>query len=157
MQMYKLDGGKWRFIYYDFCWGFNNVEHKTVNARRQSAQPGSDLFNACLKRSDFKDKFCRRFASLMDTVFEKDRVLKLIDELYNQVEPEIKRERSLFNTKDSPYFSFVSPANYSTYERFISQIEMIKNFAEKRRSIIVSQLKSELGLSNEYVKEVFGE
>ena len=157
MQMYKLDGGKWRFIYYDFCWGFNNVEHQTVNARRQSAQPGSDLFNACLKRSDFKDKFCRRFASLMDTVFEKDRVLKLIDELYNQVEPEIKRERSLFNTKDSPYFSFVSPANYSTYERFISQIEMIKNFAEKRRPIIVSQLKSELGLSSEYVKEVFGE
>ena len=93
----------------------------------------------------------------MDTVFEKDRVLKLIDELYNQVEPEIKRERSLFNTKDSPYFSFVSPANYSTYERFISQIEMIKNFAEKRRPIIVSQLKSELGLSSEYVKEVFGE
>lgn len=157
IQMYKTEGGKWRFIFYDFCWGWGNVEHDTLHARRLHEQPCSDLFNALLERDDFRDKFIRRFAELMDSVFNEEKVLSLIDELYAQVEPEMKRERSLFNSSDSPYFDYVDPMNYSSYETFVKHINEMKTFAKKRRSVVISQIQDEFDLSDKYIEEVFGD
>ena len=159
IQMYKTQNGKWKFIYYDFCWSWSNIQHKTLAARRAPAQPCSDLFNACLKRSDFRDKFIRRFAKIMANVFNEEKCLALIDKLYNEVEPEIARERSIFNTSPSAYtdlLPYVDPSNYSTYDRFVREVDKMKSFASERRTEIISQFKSEFSLSDSYIQEVFG-
>ena len=38
VQYYKLEGGKWKWIYYDFCWslGQSGTDHQTLSYRRQS-------------------------------------------------------------------------------------------------------------------------
>ena len=157
IQMYRCgDNGKWRFIYYDFCWGWNSYEHSTLSARRENERPMSTLFNKLLKRSDWRDAFLRRFGYLMNTVFETQHVLKCIDELYEQVSPEIARERSLFNSEDSPYFNYVDPINYATYDRFERNIKKIRTYAEMRPAEMRKSIKTMFGLSNEYMKEVFG-
>ena len=157
IQMYKTEGGKWKFIYYDFCWGFNNYEHETLKARRNDAQPCSDLFNALLLRSDYREKFIRRFAQLCDTVFAEERVLALTQELYDAVQPEMKRERSIFNSPDSPYFSYVDPQNYSSYGTFESHIEEIKSFATHRRDEVIKDLKHEFRAERSLIEEVFSD
>jgi len=155
IQYYKPEGGKWKWIFYDFCYGFYNVNHETVSLRRKSTQPCSDLFNALLKNSEWRDVFLRRFAEIMDTVYDVDRVNALVDELYAAVEPEIKRERELFNG-DSFRGVILRDISQGSYEGFQRHVSIVREFAEKRPSIIKAQLQKEFNLSDAYMQEVFG-
>lgn len=157
-QYYRLKGGKWKFIFYDFCWGFQSPGHETL-AFRMGKTPAdvcsAKLFAAMLQNKGWRDSFCRRFGELLNTAFAPERVSALIDELYGYVEPEIKREREKFN-KDT-FMGVKQPnTNLGTYEGFQSEISKLKDFAQKRPEEIKRQLQSNLGLSDSYMKEVFG-
>lgn len=157
-QYYRLKGGKWKFIFYDFCWGFQSPGHETL-AFRMGKTPSdvcsAKLFAAMLQNKGWRDSFCRRFGELLNTAFAPERVSALIDELYGYVEPEIKREREKFN-KDI-FMGVKQPnTNLGTYEGFQSEISKLKDFAQKRPEEIKRQLQSNLGLSDSYMKEVFG-
>lgn len=157
-QYYRLKGGKWRFIFYDFCWGFQSPGHETL-AFRMGKTPAdvcsAKLFAAMLQNKGWRDSFCRRFGELLSTAFAPERVSALIEELYGYVEPEIKREREKFN-KDT-FMGVKQPnTNLGTYEGFQSEISKLKDFAQKRPEELKRQLQSNLGLSDSYMKEVFG-
>lgn len=156
IQYYKLPGGKWKWIYYDFCWGFGSADHDTLAFRRGDTPAASGLFNALLKNAQWKDAFVRRFAELLKTTFNEQRVVSLIDELYGYVEPEMQREREIFN--QSTFRGVKQPAqNLGTYEGFLKEIEKLKTFAAQRPEAIRRQLQSGLGLSDSYMQEVFGQ
>ena len=157
-QYYRLKGGKWKFIFYDFCWGFQSPGHETL-AFRMGKTPSdvcsAKLFAAMLQNKGWRDSFCRRFGELLNTAFAPERVSALIEELYGYVEPEIKREREKFN-KDT-FMGVKQPnTNLGTYEGFQSEISKLKDFAQRRPEEIKRQLQSNLGLSDSYMKEVFG-
>lgn len=157
-QYYRLKGGKWKFIFYDFCWGFQSPGHETL-AFRMGKTPSdvcsAKLFAAMLQNKGWRDSFCRRFGELLNTAFAPERVSALIDELYGYVEPEIKREREKFN-KDT-FMGVKQPnTNLGTYEGFQSEISKLKDFAQRRPEELKRQLQSNLGLSDSYMKEVFG-
>ena len=157
-QYYRLKGGKWKFIFYDFCWGFQSPGHETL-AFRMGKTPSdvcsAKLFAAMLQNKGWRDSFCRRFGELLNTAFAPERVSALIEELYGYVEPEIKREREKFN-KDT-FMGVRQPrTNLGSYEGFQSEISKLKEFAQKRPEEIKRQLQSNLGLSDSYMKEVFG-
>lgn len=157
-QYYRLKGGKWKFIFYDFCWGFQSPGHETL-AFRMGKTPSdvcsAKLFAAMLQNKGWRDSFCRRFGELLNTAFAPERVSALIEELYGYVEPEIKREREKFN-KDT-FMGVKQPnTNLGTYEGFQSEISKLKEFAQRRPEELKRQLQSNLGLSDSYMKEVFG-
>lgn len=157
-QYYRLKGGKWKFIFYDFCWGFQSPSHETL-AFRMGKTPSdvcsAKLFAAMLQNKGWRDSFCRRFGELLNTAFAPERVSALIDQLYGYVEPEIKREREKFN-KDT-FMGVKQPnTNLGTYEGFQSEISKLKDFAQRRPEELKRQLQSNLGLSDSYMKEVFG-
>lgn len=157
-QYYRLKGGKWKFIFYDFCWGFQSPGHETL-AFRMGKTPSdvcsAKLFAAMLQNKGWRDSFCRRFAELLNTAFAPERVSALIEELYGYVEPEIKREREKFN-KDT-FMGVKQPnTNLGTYEGFQSEISKLRDFAQRRPEELKRQLQSNLGLSDSYMKEVFG-
>lgn len=157
-QYYRLKGGKWKFIFYDFCWGFQSPGHETL-AFRMGKTPSdvcsAKLFAAMLQNKGWRDSFCRRFGELLNTAFAPERVSALIEELYGYVEPEIKREREKFN-KDT-FMGVKQPnTNLGTYEGFQSEISKLKDFAQRRPEELKRQFQSNLGLSDSYMKEVFG-
>lgn len=157
-QYYRLKGGKWKFIFYDFCWGFQSPGHETL-AFRMGKTPAdvcsAKLFAAMLQNKGWRDSFCRRFGELLNTAFAPERVSALIEELYGYVEPEIKREREKFNKET--FMGVKQPAtNLGTYEGFQSEISKLRDFAQKRPEELKRQLQSNLGLSDSYMKEVFG-
>lgn len=157
-QYYRLKGGKWKFIFYDFCWGFQSPGHETL-AFRMGKTPSdvcsAKLFAAMLQNKGWRDSFCRRFGELLNTAFAPERVTALIDQLYGYVEPEIKREREKFNKET--FMGVKQPnTNLGTYEGFQSEISKLKDFAQKRPEELKRQLQSNLGLSDSYMKEVFG-
>ncbi|MEL7610834.1 MAG: lamin tail domain-containing protein [Bacillota bacterium] len=155
VQYYKLGGGKWKWIYYDFCWslGQSGTDHQTLAYRRRTDKPMSDLFNKLLMNSEWKDLFVRRFAYMMESVYAPERVNALIDELYAAVQPEIERERKIFN---QTYFMGVKQLAECLDKGFEAQIKKVRDFADGRNASIKAQLKSELGLTDAYMQEVFG-
>jgi spore coat protein CotH len=156
IQYYKLPEGKWKWIYYDFCWGFNKVNHKTLHLRRGSRPAGSDLFNSLLKNPEWRDDFIRRFAEIMNTVYTPERVNEHIDKLYSDVEPEIAREREKFNQS-----TFMGKnqfdENIATYDKFLSEIDYLRKFANERPVIMKAQIQKEFKLSDNFMAELFGE
>ncbi|MBQ2661234.1 MAG: lamin tail domain-containing protein [Clostridia bacterium] len=154
IQYYKVDGGKWKWIYYDFCWSWaSDVTHNTLNKRLTSTQNCSPLLVALLKNSTFKDRFVRRFAELMKTVYEPNRVIALADELASYLAPEIERERAIFNT--ATFRGMPNDANVASYSGWLRNVEKIRNFAKERPAIVKKHLQQELNLSDSYMKEVF--
>lgn len=155
IQYYKLPGGKWKWIYYDFCWGFSNYDHQTLSLRRGSVPAASGLFNALLENKAWRTAFLERFAELLNTAFAPERVIEKIDKLYALVEPEIAREREKFNGKT---FMGVQQKdeNIGSYDSFVRQIDYLKTFAQKRPQILKDMIQKEFGLSDAYMKEVFG-
>ena len=155
IQYYKLPGGKWKWIYYDFCWGFTSSDHKTVTLRRGDRPAASGLFNALLQNREWKDAFCRRFAELLNTQFTPEKVKAATDKLYAAVESEMERERTKFNGE-----TFMGQKQHQevtgTYDGFVREIERIRKFAEDRPAKIKADLKEALGLSDSYMQEVFG-
>ncbi len=155
IQYYQLPGEKWKWIYYDFCYGFYNVNHETVRLRMESRQPLSDLLNALLENDGWKDEYLRRFAELMDTVFAPEKVNALVDELYGYVAPEIERERAFFN--GSTFMGVTQRAEVlASVSGFETHIQRVRDFANDRPDIIKAQLQSTYGLSDSYMQEVFG-
>ena len=155
IQYYKAGDGKWKWIYYDFCWTWGDPTHTTLTYRRASKNPCSDFFNALLKNEKWKDAFCRRMAELMNTIYTEENVNKKVDELYAIVKGEIAREREKFN--QATFMGISNPKSQASVESFEKQIERIRTFAQKRPAQIRAQFKSELSLSDAYMKEVFGE
>ncbi len=162
IQYYKLPGGKWKWIYYDFCWSFGSsgtstthITHPTLSIRRLSSKPCSDLFNKLLAVPEWRDAFCRRFAELLKTVYAPERVNAYIDTLYGYVEPEMAREREKFNS--ATWLGIKQPAiNISDYKEFQDQIALVRKFANERPDAIKAQLQAEFGLTDSYMREVFG-
>lgn len=156
-QYYRIAGGKFKWIYYDFCWGFgsNKASHNTLSYRRGSVPAGSDFFNALLKNEAWRDKFIRRFAELLNTAFTPERLQPMIDELYATVEPEIAREREKFN---GDTFMGVTQRNEvkGTYEGFIKAVDAVRTFVNDRPAELKKQIQQEFGLSEGYMQEVFG-
>lgn len=161
IQYYKLPNGKWKWIYFDFCWGWNsssdfpNASHPTLTMRRKSTNAGSDLLNALLKNAKWKDAFCRRMAWAIKNIYTDERVNAKIDELYAALEPEIRREREKFN--QSTFMGGQQPAvNLGSYDGFVNNVNGIRNFQAKRAAVVKANFKAELGLSDSYMSEVFG-
>ncbi len=155
VQYYKLPGGKWRFIFYDFCWSMRDASHKTLAYRRESSKPLSDLFNALLKNDAWRDAFIRRFAYMLQNVYNAERVNARIDELYAIVEPEIQREREKFNQETFMGVKQLAEC-VGDYDRFQSEIKRLHDFANGRDASLRAQIQSEFSLSDAYMREVFG-
>lgn len=159
VQYYKVPGGKWTWIYYDFCWSWWDANNNNLKTRRQSNQPMSDLFNALLAVPEWRDAFIRRFAELMNTVYEPSHVDEYIEIFYNTVEPEIARERAIFNAEGSRVggHNLVDTLNNSaSYEGFQSHVARLRRFAAARPTTMKRFIQEEFNLSDEYMKEVFG-
>ncbi|MDR0840169.1 MAG: lamin tail domain-containing protein [Christensenellaceae bacterium] len=157
IQYYKLPGGKWKWVFYDFCWSFgtSGVDHNTLELRRNTTKPMSDLFNALLANSQWRDAFLRRFGQLLDEAYAPARVNALADTLYAAVEPEIAREREKFNGDTFMGKRQIAEVK-GDYAKFQAQIELIHRFANERPGVLKKQLKAAFGLSDSYMQEVFG-
>lgn len=157
VQMYKLPGGKWKFIYYDFCWSFasSGVDHNTIKYRKSPSVALSDMFSILLENREWRDMFIRRSAELMKTVYTTERMSALLEELYTQVEPEIAREREKFNGNTFMGVKQLEEVK-GDYARFESQMERMRQFVQGRSEALKRIYQQEFGLSDSYMQEVFG-
>ncbi|MGI5850086.1 MAG: lamin tail domain-containing protein [Christensenellales bacterium] len=141
LQFYQVPGGKWKQIFYDFCWSFRESSHQTLLARMNPDNGGSTMFNALLKYKPWKQAFLERFAWAMETTYPTDRVLSTIDGVAGAVASEMPAERAKFTDIKKPDWD--------------AEVEKMRAFAKERPASMLAQIKSVFNMSGSQLKSLF--
>ena len=152
---------KWKWFLYDVDFGFgagyntqsSNVFSYVTNASgtngmgmgmmpgmgQQGQQTGGSisehtiLMIRLLGNDGFKKAFINRFCVLLSMNFAADRLVKQIDALQSQVQPEMSRDAEFWGYNASS---------------FSSNLEKIKNFAQTRQQTIMNEMQQHFGLGS---------
>jgi anaerobic selenocysteine-containing dehydrogenase len=131
---------KWNWILFDTDYGFGYMGSDAVNA---------DLFNAAFNIGDvgkilrgmfrspqYRDYFLKRFDHHLNTTFQPDRMISIIDNYSSRISKEIPYHLSRWRVL----------YRYSSWE---NQVDQLRKFAKERPVVIKQQLRS---LNNKYSK-----
>lgn len=134
------DNHKWRWILFDVDLSFgahsmgqydsNTLDLVTSGVQTYYANPewSTLLIRMLLRNQEFRTRFVQRFASHINTTFEPQRVLAIIDSLAAQLAPEIPRHKAKW------------PTSLSFGATWESQLEITREFARQRRDVMFGHL-----------------
>ena len=128
----RTPSAKWRWMIYDLDFTFggnaqglyntNTLAQATaVNGPSWPNPPWSTLmFRKLLENSEFKEEFIQRFAAHLNTTFEKDHIIAVIDSLSQIIASEIPRHKERW------------PQSISYGTSWQGNIQIMKDFAADR-------------------------
>ncbi len=146
--------GRWRWMTYDldFTFGGNAQGLYTTNTLAQATAtngpswpnpPWSTLMlRKLLENTDFRNEFIQRFAVHMNTTFDKDRVLSIIDSLAQGIAAEIPRHKVRWPQS-------ISIGN--TPATWTGNIQIVKDFAVNRPQAMRGFLLTKFGITGTLV------
>jgi hypothetical protein len=139
VQFYQIPpDGKWKQIYQDLDISFYSFD--TVAKRMDPKTTGSDIFNALLKYTPWKDAFIERFAWALKEIYNTERVTAMIDEAANLLRGEVAAEYQRWSDERP------------TPDKWEADVNAMKNFAAKRGKAVVNDLKNNLSLTPEQIQ-----
>ena len=101
----------------------------------------NDIIRGLFKNKSFRNRFLERLSYNMKNVWTDENVKKRYNELYKLIEPEIERNQKRWNR------------SYSDWKK---ECKILEDYINKRRSNLLSSVKSYFNLSNEEMKKYFG-
>ncbi len=139
----KIPDGKWKWIFYDIDEGFrdenyNMFLHATANDSSvtwPNPPHSTFLFRNLLKNETFKSKLIKRYAEILNTDFDSQRMLNKLDSIKNLYSPEIA------NQIDRWHY----PNNTNQWE---IDVNRVLSFIKNRPCIIKENIMSFFELSN---------
>lgn len=143
----RVDGSRWRWIIYDldFTFGGNSEGLATTNTLEQATAtngpswpnpPWSTLMlRKLLDNPDFKNEFIQRFAAHVNTTFETNHVLAVIDSMANDIASEIPRHKERWTQSIS----------YGPTWQYL--IDIMRNFAIERPANVRNHFYAKFGIS----------
>jgi hypothetical protein len=140
---------KWRFFVYDLDRGFGDPE---TNWLKIIASFDLQL-SALWENTEFQEAFVRRFSNALNTTFEPERIVDMIDELQAGIASEMPRH--IGRWKDECKGSSV--CGISSMEAWSEQVEVMREFARQRPAYVWKHLAKKFGASGtvELVLDVY--
>jgi hypothetical protein len=131
--------GRWRWMLYDTDWGFgyNALSTPATNLILKATSTGSIgvLFNSLLKNKKFTALFLQRFQYHLNTTFYAPEVLHKIDQFQARLDQDIHEHIDRWRV-------------ISSYTEWLNNIEIMRDFAQKRPGLQAGQLNAFFGLKN---------
>lgn len=126
--------GRWRWLLYDTDHGFGYAQGRNAyrhNTLHHALVEGDHLLRSLLENENFTNQFINTFADHLNTSFESNRVINVINDLEAVLLPEIDRHINRWGTFGG------------TVEQWLDNLAGFKEFAEKRpdglRQILIQQ------------------
>lgn len=141
----ELDDGKIKVIKYDsdysliYNYGANYINF-LVNHNGLKNPPDSSYLRGLLKNQSFKKRFVERISYYMKNVWTEENILTVYNELYNSIEPEMKRNSSRWN---------------QSYDGWLKSIEKLKKESLNRIKVVPQATKAYFKLSDKEFYEYF--
>ena len=142
-----IDNGKINMIFYDLDFAMWNISHNyftfSVDPNGMSRLNISTLMMRKLMENDeFKTTFLERLSYQLKNVWNEERVLKRIDEIYNEYKPEMERNQKRWGM---------------TYKEWETNVEKLRTYTKGRRTHVKKYAKSFFKLSNSEMEKYFGD
>jgi len=147
MKFWKNRNGsdKWRWILYDTelsChknneyYQFDMLEHMFAESSETYATaPWSNyLIRKLFENDEFKSEFIQRMAVYLNTIFDSNHVMYVLDSLQKNIEPEIKKNHDKWGGTRQSIAPFLM--SYSTQEEWEANIKYVREFVEWRPSML---------------------
>lgn len=129
--------GRWRWMLYDMDWGFgyNSMSTPDANLLQRAKTVGSVgvLFSALIKNKAFTTQFIDRYKHFMTTEFAPDHLLHKIDSAQTAMKPVIRDHINRWRV-------------IGTYKDWRNNVDVMRDFARRRRAFQVQQLNDFFGL-----------
>ena len=142
-----FDNNRWHAIMFDMDYAMYNVGH---NYFAFSTDPegmtehgySTTILRNLLKNREFRALYLERIGYQLKNVWNSERVLARIDELYKLYYPEMERNQKRWNL---------------TMSTWKSEINALKNYAKKRDVIMKNQAISYFHMSKDEIERYFGD
>lgn len=147
----RSGNGKWRWILFDLDWALFITTYEG-NSVWQMTDPNGhgagDMFDTTislnmLKNENYKQYFIETYAKYMHTVFDKERMLQILDDMVAQVDSEMQRHCAVWNNP-----------SYSGWQKNVQRLRMI---VEERWAICANNLRKTFSISDARMAELFPE
>ncbi|MBN1479085.1 T9SS C-terminal target domain-containing protein [candidate division KSB1 bacterium] len=141
----QTPGGTWRWLIYDTDFGFHLYDtapqHNTLAFATEPFGPdwpnppwSTLLLRSLLQNQDFTRQFINRFADHLNTTFDVDRVVALLDEFDALFYPEMFRQRERW------------PGSANQYN---SRLQRMYNFANRRELYVRSHIRQMFNIAGD--------
>lgn len=143
----NIDNGKINMIFYDLDYAMwnqaNNYFNFSVQPEGMSALNVSTLLmRSLIVNDEFKKTFLNRLSYQLNNVWTEERVIQRIDQIYNNLKPEMERNQQRWGM---------------TYSHWEENVEKLREYTRLRRNYIKKHAKSFFNLSNNEMKQYFGD
>jgi len=133
--------GKWHWMFFDLDWAFYTVAPNPVSFTLGTIGGDSLIMNAVLESAAGRDAFLKRYAYLMDTILNAEHVNQVIDQVLAPIASEMPADRERWGK------------SMSVWE---SNVQRLRNFANRRESVVLKDLQNYFGLSSSQMAYYFG-
>ena len=141
----KSGGGKWRWILTDLDFGFGmydpNINHNTLQFALETNGPdwpnppwSTLLFRKLIGNADFLKDFVTRFANYLNTVFEPNNVIHVIDSLQNNIS----------------YEMYYHNRKWQSIDDWNRNVEFLRTFSKLRPEYVRQHINSTLRMNGTY-------
>ncbi|MBR6689841.1 MAG: CotH kinase family protein [Bacilli bacterium] len=142
-----IDDGKINMIFYDLdfaMWNhYLNYFNFSVQPEGMSRlQVSTLMMRKLIVNEEFKKTFLNRLSYQLENVWGEERVLERIDEIYNDLKPEMERNQKRWGM---------------TYQTWEDNVETLRKYTRLREDYIKKQTKSFFKLSDSEMREYFGD
>jgi len=147
IRCYRTEGGKWRWMVYDFDWAMFPTVAKYDYIKNHCLDPdghgAADFSNAIIRKllenDEFRDLFISRYCYHLNTTFEPDRCVEIFDRMADTIRPEIPRNDGKWHSPKT--------------KNWESSLEFIREFLRTKPEKAKQQLRSNFGLSEAELEE----
>lgn len=135
--------GRWRWLMFDIDGAggnrdkVKNPQYKALNRASKPFRSYSYLLRNLLKNQKFKEHFILRFADLLNTHFQAERMVSFIEEAREEIAPEMPRQIERWQTPQS-------------YEYWNESVDELIKFYQQRPEEQFKQLEKKFSLKGRY-------
>ncbi len=145
IKYFRVPGGKWTWVLYDTDLGLTMAEYNSVAEQIDPAGNGTDnifsteLIVSLLENPQFKEKFLRRMAWQMETIWNKEQMFERIDYLENLIRPDMERDIARWN---------------ESLDFWNTKLRYLRYVVENRSHWVYTYLKNYFHLSDQQMQEL---
>lgn len=154
----KTENGRWRWILFDTDWGFginaynagnayeyNTLEFATSPTQMTFANPpwATLMLRRLLVNEEFRINFINRFADHMNTIFQPDRVITLIDSLANMLDDEMYYN---YERWSEPVWWTPEYLHWGSFNQWYGYVDIHREFAQNRSPHMKSHIITKFNL-----------
>ena len=136
---------RWHLVIYDMDWAWQKSGVGFTNytfIKYDNEEHNNIIIYALLKNHDFRKLFLQRASYLFENVFDKERVIGIIDTLNAELKPDLEKSQEAWNSSVSAWNSKIR-----AIKRYITGTK--SSTSVERRVSLLAQIKKYLHLDTE--------